>query len=37
MSLKDKPLKKFHSDNRKMVDDLHSDIIDTIKNEDILN
>tara|TARA_Y100001970_G_scaffold271669_1_gene367397 strand:+ start:437 stop:1420 length:984 start_codon:yes stop_codon:yes gene_type:complete len=36
MSLKDKPLKKCHTDKRKMIDDLHTEIIQTIK-EDKLN
>ena len=25
--LKDKPLKKCHTDNRKMIDDIHKDMI----------
>ena len=37
MSLKDKPLKKCHTDKRKMVDDLHTDIIETITDTDKLN
>ena len=36
MSLKDKPLKKCHTDKRKMIDDLHTEIIQNINN-DILN
>jgi len=30
-SFKDKPLKKCHTDKRKMIDDLHSDIIEEMK------
>ena len=36
MSLKDKPLKKCHTDKRKMIDDLHTEIVKTIE-EDKLN
>ena len=36
MSLKDKPLKKCHTDKRKMIDDLHTEIIKDI-NKDKLN
>ena len=36
MSLKDKQLKKCHTDKRKMIDDLHTEIIQNINN-DILN
>ena len=37
MSLKDKPLKKCHTDKRKMIDDLHSEIVQQIDEEDKLN
>ena len=30
--LKDKPLKKCHTDNRKMIDDIHKDIIKDMKD-----
>ena len=33
-SFKDKPLKKCHTDKRKMIDDLHSDIIEEMKDSD---
>ena len=33
-SFKDKPLKKCHTDKRKMIDDLHSDIIEEMKESD---
>ena len=33
-SFKDKPLKKCHTDKRKMIDDLHSDIIEEIEESD---
>jgi hypothetical protein len=36
MSLKDKPLKKCHTDKRKMIDELHNDLVQNM-NEDILN
>ena len=36
MSLKDKPLKKCHTDKRKMIDDLHTEIIRDI-DKDKLN
>ena len=29
-SLKDKPLKKCHTDKRKMIDDIHSEIIQNL-------
>ena len=32
-SFKDKPLKKCHTDKRKMIDDLHSDIIEDNQRE----
>ena len=37
MSLKDKPLKKCHTDKRKMIDDLHSEIVQQIDEGDKLN
>ena len=37
MSLKDKPLKKCHTDKRKMIDDLHSEIVQQIDEEGKLN
>ena len=33
-SFKDKPLKKCHTDKRKMIDDLHSDIIEEMEESD---
>ena len=33
-SFKDKPLKKCHTDKRKMIDDLHSDIIEEMEEPD---
>jgi hypothetical protein len=33
-SFKDKPLKKCHTDKRKMIDDLHSDIIEEMEDPD---
>ena len=37
MSLKDKPLKKCHTDKRKMIDDLHNEIVKKIDKEEELN
>jgi hypothetical protein len=37
MSLKDKPLKKCHTDNRKMIDDIHKDIIKDMNSKNKLN
>ena len=31
-SFKDKPLKKCHTDKRKMIDDLHFDMIEEMEN-----
>ena len=36
-SFKDKPLKKCHTDNRKMIDDIHNDIIQSMSKEELLN
>ena len=36
MSLKDKPLKKCHTDKRKMIDELHNDLVKDM-NDNILN
>jgi len=36
MSLKDKPLKKCHTDKRKMIDELHNDLVQEM-DTDILN
>ena len=36
-SFKDKPLKKCHTDNRKMIDDIHNDIIKNMSKEKLLN
>ena len=33
--LKDKPLKKCHTDNRKMIDDIHSEIISELSENDL--
>jgi hypothetical protein len=33
MSIKDKPLKKCHSDKRVTIDILHNEIIEDYKNE----
>ena len=33
-SFKDKPLKKCHTDKRKMIDDLHHNLIKTMKEEE---
>ena len=33
-SLKDKPLKKCHTDNRKMIDDLHNNIVNKLEEID---
>ena len=30
MTLKDRPLKKCHTDKRKMIDDIHKDILQKI-------
>ena len=35
MSLKDKPLKKCHTDKRKMIDELHSEIVKGKTNEEL--
>ena len=35
MSLKDKPLKKCHTDNRKMIDDIHKDMIKDMVTSDL--
>ena len=35
MSLKDKPLKKCHTDNRKMIDDIHTSIIKDKDNDEL--
>ena len=37
MSFKDKPLKKCHTDKRKMIDDIHSTIIQELEGEDLLD
>lgn len=34
-SLKDKPLKKCHTDKRKMIDDIHSEIVKNLSESDI--
>ena len=36
-SFKDKPLKKCHTDKRKMIDDIHSELVDTMNKEKLLN
>ena len=36
-SLKDKPLKKCHTDKRKMIDDIHSEIINNLDESEITN
>ena len=33
--LKDKPLKKCHTDNRKMIDDIHKDIIKDMNDKEL--
>ena len=33
--LKDKPLKKCHTDNRKMIDDIHEDIIKNMNDNEL--
>ena len=33
--LKDKPLKKCHTDNRKMIDDIHEDMIKDMNSEEL--
>ena len=33
--LKDKPLKKCHTDNRKMIDDIHIEIIKDMDQDDL--
>ena len=35
-SLKDKPLKKCHTDNRKMIDDIHGEIIQNLTDSEIV-
>lgn len=37
MSLKDKPLKKCHTDKRKMIDDIHKDILKDMNLQDKLD
>ena len=37
MSLKDKPLKKCHTDNRKMIDDIHKNLIKDMNHKDKLD
>ena len=37
MSLKDKPLKKCHTDKRKMIDDIHKDIIKDMNFQEKIN
>ena len=37
MSFKDKPLKKCHTDKRKMIDDIHTSIIKKLNDEEILD
>ncbi len=37
MSFKDKPLKKCHTDKRKMIDDIHTSIIKKLNSEEILD
>ena len=34
-SLKDKPLKKCHTDNRKMIDDIHTSIVGELTDKDL--
>ena len=34
-TLKDKPLKKCHTDKRKMIDDIHSEIIQNLDESEI--
>ena len=36
-SLKDKPLKKCHTDNRKMIDDIHAEIVETLNDSEIID
>ena len=33
-TFKDKPLKKCHTDNRKMIDDIHHELIDSMTEEE---
>ena len=33
--LKDKPLKKCHTDKRKMIDDIHSDMISNLSEKEL--
>ena len=33
MSIKDKPLKKIHSDTRVTIDTIHNNLIDNYKND----
>ena len=33
--LKDKPLKKCHTDKRKMIDDIHEDIIKNMNDNEL--
>ena len=37
MSFKDKPLKKCHTDKRKMIDDIHLNLIKNLDEESILD
>ena len=36
MSFKDKPLKKCHTDKRKMIDDIHNELVKDMKKEELL-
>ena len=33
--LKDKPLKKCHTDKRKMIDDIHSEMVSDLSDNDL--
>ena len=37
MSFKDKPLKKCHTDNRKMIDDIHNELIQDMSQTELLS
>jgi hypothetical protein len=37
MSFKDKPLKKCHTDKRKMIDDIHNELIKDMKKDELLS
>tara|TARA_B100001093_G_scaffold236722_1_gene226814 strand:- start:514 stop:1497 length:984 start_codon:yes stop_codon:yes gene_type:complete len=37
MSFKDKPLKKCHTDKRKMIDDIHQNIINKLSEDELLD